>query len=460
MPSRRDQVEAYSFAAGRLRSALVRAEPDAPRPPLRRTPIGLIIGIVLALLVLGGVALLALIRPGSSPGWRQPGVLIIEKETGNRYVLADGRLHPVLNYASARLLFPDEFKTVAVNAKDLAAVPHGGRIGIPGAPDLLPGPAGGRTWLVCATTTTAVDGRITPHVTVRLDQPVSQPDADELGALVVGPDGTSHLVHGGSRMKITAGWVTAALGYAAVPPIPVTGSWLDTVPVGPDIGPFAIPGRGTASASAGEATVGQVLVTGEPGPRQYFLVMTGGLVPVNETAAALILGDPRATQAYGEDPVQAIPIDLSALSRATMLEPTAIAQPPELPESLPSWTGQVPCAALATGTDTIDYRLVMVPASAAQAPPVAEPDTVAGPNAADGFSAPPGGGALVRTLPAPGTAGMGLYLVVETGAKYPLADDAAAVALGYAPALAVPVPAPLLALLPTGPELHVLGTGR
>ena len=52
---------------------------------------------------------------------------------------------------------------------------------------------------------------------------------------------------------------------------------------------------------------------------------------------------------------------------------------------------------------------------------------------------------------------IGLFLVVETGAKYPLLDDAAAAALGYAASAAVPVPATVLALLPTGPELRVLG---
>jgi type VII secretion protein EccB len=456
MPSRRDQVEAYSFAASRLRSALVRAEPDAPRPPLRRTPVGLIIGVVLALLVLGGVALLALVRPGSAPGWRQPGVLIIEKETGNRYVMADGRLHPVLNYASARLLLPEEFKTVPASAKDLAEVPHGGLIGIAGAPDVLPRPGGGYTWLVCATSTTAVDGRITPQVTVLLDDATRPARGGSVGALVTGPDGTSYLVHRGTRMKITAGWVIPALGYAAVPLIPVSAGWLDTVPSGPDLGPLVVPGRGASGAGSGR--VGQILVATPPGSaEQYYLVTTDGLVPINETAAALALGDPQTQLAYGEAAVRAIRIDLSALSRERVLDASSVAQPPDLPRNLPSWTGQAPCLHLQAGAETLDYALVTKPAESVQAAPVEEHATVAGPNVAAGFAAPPGGGALVRTMPAPGAAGIGLYLVVETGAKYPLLDDAAAAALGYAPAAAVPVPATVLALLPTGPELRVLG---
>ena len=457
MPSRRDQVEAYSFAAGRLRSALVRAEPDAPTPPLRRTPIGLIIGVVLALLALGAVALLALLKPGSSPGWRQPGVLVIEKETGNRYIFADGRLHPVLNYASARLLLPRDFTTVAASAKDLATVPHGGRIGIPGAPDILPRPGGGKSWLICATSHTGVDGRVTPQVAVLLDDSVPPSRAGgNLAALVTGPDGTTYLVHHGVRMKVTAGWVIPALGYAAVPLIPVSVGWLDAVPSGPDLGPLPVAGRGAPAPGSG--TVGQVLVSSAPGqPDQYFLVTMGGLVPINETAVALLLADPQTQVAYGDEAVRAIPIDLSALSRERVLDASAVTQPPDVPANLPNWTGQVPCVQLQPSSDTVEYALMMTPAESVQAPPVEEHATVAGPNVAAGFSAPPGGGALVRTMPAPGATGIGLFLVVETGAKYPLLDDAAATALGYSPDTAAPVPATVLGLLPTGPELRVLG---
>lgn len=467
MPSRRDQVEAYSFAAGRLRSALVRAEPDAPRPPLRRTPIGLIIGAVLALLALGGVAMLALLRPASSPGWQQPGTLIIEKETGNRFLLTEGRLHPVLNYASARLLLPRKFQTAAVSARDLAGIPHGGRVGIEGAPDLLPARPGGRTWLVCATSTTAADGRTTPHLTVRLDQPMGT----ALGAaLVSGPDAGLYILHNGRRLKVTASWVIRALGYAAVPPVPVTSSWLDTVPAGPDLASITVTGRG--SAGPGGARVGQVASSTLPGqPTQYFLVLAGGLVPLNETVVALILGDPQTRAAYGNDAVRTVPVDLAT---ATVLPVPAWAQLPVLPPAVSLWAGRVLCLRLDTTVETATApsatpstdpatdgsSLVVLPAADADAPPIREPNTQAGPKVADGFAAPPSGGALVRTRPAPGAAGVGLYLVVETGVKYPLADDAAATALGFAPAAAVPVPATLLALLPTGPTLRVLGGDR
>jgi hypothetical protein len=66
---------------------------------------------------------------------------------------------------------------------------------------------------------------------------------------------------------------------------------------------------------------------------------------------------------------------------------------------------------------------------------------------------------LARTLAASGVPGAGLYLVVDSGAKYPVDGDAAATALGYSPDRAATVPADLLAMLPTGPVLHLLDGG-
>ncbi|MFY1632209.1 type VII secretion protein EccB [Solwaraspora sp. WMMB335] len=464
MHSRRDQVEAYSFANNRLRSALVRGEPDAPRAPLRRTPIGLIIGAVLALLGIGGVALLALIKPGSTPRWRQSGVLIIEKQTGIRYVYDGGQLHPVFNYASARLLLPEDFDTAAVSASTLASVPRGNRIGIEGAPEILPGTAaGGRSWLVCAPPATAVDGQVTPQVTVLLDPEPPPQDAPAAVALVHGPDGTRFVVHGGVRMKVTADWVIPALGYLEEQSVPVTGSWLDVLPAGPDLGALDVAGRGVPGPDlAGTATrVGQILVATEPGlPKRYFLVTSDGLVPVNQTVVALVLGDPASREVY-LDGAYPVPIDPATLATARLLTtPDWAERLPDLPRQVSARADQVPCAQLRTDGDEVHYTLVTVPAPKAQVPPVREPHTVADARTAGGFSAPAGGGALVRTLPAPGAAGIGLHLIVETGARYPLADEEAATALGFAPSGAAPIPAALLTMLPTGPELRVLGGDR
>jgi hypothetical protein len=73
---------------------------------------------------------------------------------------------------------------------------------------------------------------------------------------------------------------------------------------------------------------------------------------------------------------------------------------------------------------------------------------------ADRIEIAPGAGLLVRTRPAPGVAGAGIYLVTESGAKFPVADPDSATALGLPVDSAQLVPSDLLALLPTGPVLN------
>src|SRR5204862_174540 len=78
--------------------------------------------------------MLGVVSPGGSTAWREPGAIIVEKETGSRFLLVDGVLRPVLNLASARLLAGAEAPVRSVSGKSLAGVPHGAAVGIPGAP--------------------------------------------------------------------------------------------------------------------------------------------------------------------------------------------------------------------------------------------------------------------------------------------------------------------------------------
>jgi hypothetical protein len=57
-----------------------------------------------------------------------------------------------------------------------------------------------------------------------------------------------------------------------------------------------------------------------------------------------------------------------------------------------------------------------------------------------------------------------VYLVTDTGMKYRVSDTASLAALGYGTGQARGLPSPLLAMLPTGPDLGrqaaVAGRGR
>src|SRR5262249_60998194 len=101
-------------------------EPDAGEAPTRRIGAAMCSGVMVAILVAAGFGIFGLLRPGGKEGWKAPGTLVVEKETGTRYVYipTDGALHPVLNYASARLIL----NTPDITVKDFS------RRSLPAAP--------------------------------------------------------------------------------------------------------------------------------------------------------------------------------------------------------------------------------------------------------------------------------------------------------------------------------------
>src|SRR5690242_2138394 len=103
LTTRRDQAQAYAFVHRRLSSALVAAEPDTVEQPMRRLGRSGLAGLMVAALAIAAVAIIGYLRPGNANAWRDSGVLVVEKDTSTRYLYADGTLHPVLNFTSARL---------------------------------------------------------------------------------------------------------------------------------------------------------------------------------------------------------------------------------------------------------------------------------------------------------------------------------------------------------------------
>ena len=150
--STKDNLQAHRFMRHRVRAALIEGDPDAGERPLSRLGLGTYAGIFAAVALLAVAGIVGVLRPGVSTAWAETGALILESETGSRFVSLAGTLHPVLNYASARLILGEQLHGVSVSAGTLTSVPHGPTVGIPSAPDSLPDPArmAGSTWSVCA----------------------------------------------------------------------------------------------------------------------------------------------------------------------------------------------------------------------------------------------------------------------------------------------------------------------
>lgn len=470
MQSRRDQVQAYSFTVSRLTSGMLAADPDALDTPMGRTRRGAVIGFFIGLLLCAGFTVFGVLFPRDSDDWRQPGVLITEKETGARYLYGDGLLRPVLNYASAKLVTGKDGKVQQVSRGTLADVPRGTPIGIPGAPDSLPAPdqLTDSAWQVCATSRAADDGTREPTTTLGAG---TAPDgARELGAdealLVTARDGrksTAYLLWRGRRLRLDAGHgALQSLGYGTTEPLPVGAAFLAAVPAGPDLSAPEVRGRGAKGPVLGgeQRRVGQYFVVRTPGSaEQYYLLDRAGLVPLTLTELQLLRGDPRTReQAYAGQEASVVVLQPDEagghLAPDAAAAATSGALPTRPPKPLAPRTGTVPCLKVTPEGAMPRRAFVRVPAAYATGRPVISREGVApGCPAPDLIGVRPGSGVLAMpTSAGAGTSGA-RYLVTGDGVKYPLAASAVAGQLSYADSDVVRLPSALLRLLPTGPVL-------
>jgi len=476
--SKRDQVQAHGFMMGRLSSGLLLADPDAPDSPLGRTTRGILFGLLATVLVAAGTTVYGLLRPGGNDSWRTGGNLVINRDTGARYLYAQGALHPVRNYASARLLGGPSMASVDVGSVSLRGTPVGEPVGIPGAPDTVPGSGelDNGAWHVCVTgpqgalpsTGGAARSPVTaPGATTVVAGAAVRTDAvaGDRGLLVRGPDGQEYLVWRGSRLPLDAGSdARDALGYGSASPVAVSAAFLNALAPGPTLAPPRVPGRGQAGPELGgePSTVGQVFQVAVPGgSSDYYVLRADGLAPLTPVGAALLLGDP-ATQkdAYGGTSPRARTLGTDVLRRHRSAVRTALPDAagapvtPPRPQQVPR--GSALCAKVRGGSQGAQITTVLAPLAALA--PVAVSTGTQGLQAPcvkpDAVVVRPGHGALVRALGASGAAYAGTtYLVAENGVKYRVPSTESLRALGYDTGDIASVPAPLLAALPTGADL-------
>jgi type VII secretion protein EccB len=443
MYGRREQVEAQSFVVDRLIAAVLRVDPDASNRPLRRTTVGLFGGVGIAVLVVGIVVLVTLFGGKGPDTWRKPGTLVVDEDSGNRYLLVDGRLRPVLNYASARLLVGGEPPVAGVSADDLAGVPQGGPIGIDGAPDTLPpAGAGSQPWMVCAATSGD-----DPRVALTVGALAGVTETTEGQALLVRVGRETFLVWQGVRLRVTAEWAPRALGMDPAAALPVDSAWLNTLPSGPDLGAPPVARGGAGPTVAGQpTTLGQLVSAPDAVGDKEFVVTEDGLLPVSATVAALLAADP------AEQTPASVTISPARLAAERVLPaPVWQAELPPRPPTTVDTESSVPCVRWSAGeTELVSVKHLDGSTADAETVGMSRDGRVA-----DLVDVTPGSGLIARTRPAPGVPGAGVYLVTEAGAKFPVADDEAAQALGFSIDAAELVPAELLALLPTGPVLDI-----
>ncbi|SCL27834.1 type VII secretion protein EccB [Micromonospora rhizosphaerae] len=451
MPSRQDQLHSYQFTVQRAVAALVMRETDPVQSPFRRLAGAGLASMLVAVIGLGGFALYGLFAGGGS-SWRDSTAVIVEKESGARFVYREQKLHPVLNYASALLIIgADRSKTVLVSRRSIEGVPRGLPLGIADAPDSLPAPGRLSTapWTVCSVAATEAV-RTEPRSALLIGPGATggRP-LGEQGVLLRHPDGSLHLLwHNRRYLLRDPDRVLAALAATRERAVPVAPALLNTVPAGADLAPPPVRDLGDRSARVAGAAIGDVyLVRNSGGARQYAVAERDGLAGVTELQASLLL----ARTGQGEPE----PITLgrfAAVPKLPDLVPTGPTAPPASPPRLATVDGGAVCARVGDDTGVRDVRLGATPPDLTAAPGTVPPADQGG-MLADQVVVEPGRGAVVESAAAPGAFGGAVSVVTDLGRRYVLAGREVLGMLGYSDVRPVRLPAGLVSLVPAGSPL-------
>lgn len=450
MQTRREQVQAYRFVTRRIVSALLSGEPETNNLPMRRLGMAIFGSVMVGAVVLAGAGVYGLVTKNRAPLAAQ--TLIIERETGAKYVYLDERLYPVLNYTSARLILntadPD---TRTMSQASLKGYPRGLPLGIPNAPDALPEPSAllGHPWRICNTAGAVKSREPTTRVVIGRDLP----GAVTMGArslLVSFDNRTMYLLWNDTRMRIASPTTMAGLGLSSAQAIPVGQQLINAVKAGPDLRIISVPGAGERSSrDLGDQTahVGDVFrVSG-----QHYVLTRNGLATVGEMTARLRVA---AGSSLRDITAQVAARNLSREE----LEPAGF--PQQMPTLHPAMTAESTVCVVYRGdtpTASIELREQAPAEFAASVGDGVEArqngqDAV---QAVDRVVIEGGRGTLVQASSATGDAvpGATIYLITDRGIRYPLGSAEARIALGYGAVRPTSVPASLLALIPIGPTL-------
>jgi type VII secretion protein EccB len=457
MASRRDLYQGYRFALRRQAGALLRADLDAADGPLRRLSNGVVASITLALLVMLGAGLYGILSPaGGRSGWQNGKTLIVDTQTGSRYVYLGGQLHPVLNYASALLVL----KAGAVGATRVSdatvnSVPHGPAVGILGAPETVPGSGSlmTGTWSVCSAPAQDASGADHPLVRAALGAaPGGSAVPTGSGLLVRDVPGAVYLVWNNIKLHIpadAAGYVLTALGGSATTPVTVGDALLNALPQGPDLAAPAIAGLGGAGPAvpgvADGTKAGEVFQVSDTGA--YYAAQTGGLAPVTALQAQLLLVEQRQVSPVSVTASQVQAVPAAPLAAAGAL-PTTVPKLAALQPDSTKVCAQPADASQGTVTVATSNAIAQILSGT---PP--EPVDALGAPLADSVAIPSGKGALVRTVPQPGVTNGPLFLITDLGVKYPITNPSVLSDLGLNNVTASQIPQSMAALIPTGPAL-------
>jgi type VII secretion protein EccB len=295
------QVSGWRFLLRRVEHAIVRRDTRMFDDPLQFYSRSVTIGIVIAVLILFGAGVLAFFKPQGKLGG---GELFADGTTYQVYLKLSGRLHPVYNLTSARLILGQAADPAVVKSSELEKLPKGQWIGIPGAPYTTPvAPGASSVWALCDTV--AKPTSVAPTVDTALIMMPLVTDSSvgpvpEFGALLTNYNDQDWIVTAQGRHAIdrTDRALTAALGIpVAARGTPISEGMYNALP---NLGAWELPsipnaGDPNTLGLPEDLVIGAVFQTSTPQGPKYYVVLPDSIATVNGTTAAAL----RARQSYG-----------------------------------------------------------------------------------------------------------------------------------------------------------------
>ncbi|AGL14105.1 type VII secretion protein EccB [Actinoplanes sp. N902-109] len=443
MQTQRDHVHAHTFMVGRLSSALVEGDPTMAEIPGRRAQTGFVIGILLAVLVTGGFAVYGWIVPGGSKAYRTAGAILVEKESGTRYVYVDGALHPTPDLTSAMLIQGADAKVKLISRNSLKDVPRGIPLGVTDAPNEVP-PASSLVhgpWLSCLPGSVA-GGRKVDGLGVNLEpRTPATPLPQQNFAVVRSGNGTAYLLANYLKYKVEDDAVLVALGAGSIDPVPAPDMWLNWLGDGPALAPARISGAG----QDGPAVGGQSYPVGTlfrqqsaSGVDQLFVLRKDGLAPMSRTE--FLFAD-AATAGAPVDVDAAAIVDAKKSADRSLLD--------RLPDLASLKLADANGKALCVQQQPVSaqaFSSVVVFADRYESGINSDGGTYVVARPASGMTVFPAPAASRTTAPP-------VSFISESGTAYRLAGTETVAALKLNSVTPVPFPKDLLAALPQGPVL-------
>jgi type VII secretion protein EccB len=236
--------------------------------------------------------------------------------------------------------------------------------------------------------------------------------------------------------------VVRALKLQGRTPQLVSQSLLNAVPEAAPISTPRIRGAGDAAAGLPGFPVGSVLRITRGDGDEYYAVLADGVQRIGQVAADLL----RFSDSQGT--ANAITVAPDAIRAAGIVNTLPLAS---FPDRAPALDGGRTLCVTSKPAPSGNFDIAFLtggglPLSAGRVPVTLSQADGRGP-AVDGVYLPPGRNAYTLSNGRPGTR----YLVTDTGVRFAIHDDDAAHDLGLpAP---IPAPWPVLAALPSGPEL-------